>query len=89
MAPGSLTGTARIAALRRAAEVDLRTTIDVLPTLHLRCLTDGSAEFLNQTWLDYTGYTMEQGCGWGWQSALHPDDVPRLRHTWKQLLEFG
>lgn len=89
MAPGSLTGTARIAALRRAAEVDLRTTIDVLPTLHLRCLTDGSAEFLNQTWLDYTGYTMEQGCGWGWQSALHPDDVPRLRHTWKQLLESG
>lgn len=89
MAPGSLTGTARIAALRRAAEVDLRTTIDVLPTLHLRCLTDGSAEFLNQTWLDYTGYTMEQGCGWGWQSALHPDDVPRLMHTWKQLLESG
>ncbi len=48
----------------RAARIDLRATIDTLPTLHWRCLPDGSAEFLNQTWLDYTGYSMEQGCGW-------------------------
>jgi signal transduction histidine kinase len=32
---------------------------------------------------------MEEGCGWGWQSALHPDDLPGLMETWKGLLESG
>jgi hypothetical protein len=41
--------------LLAAAKVDLRGTVDALPTLHWRCLPDGSAEFLNQTWLEYTG----------------------------------
>jgi PAS domain S-box-containing protein len=79
----------RAESLVRAARIDLRATIDMLPTLHWRCLPDGSAEFLNQTWLDYTGYSMEQGCGWGWTSAIHPDDLPAQMKTWTGLLISG
>ena len=74
------------AAPRRAIQDDLRITVDALPTLVWRCRPDGSAEFLNQRWLDYTGFSMEQGRGWGWQNAVHPDDLPALMKTWLGLI---
>ena len=29
----------------------------------------------NQRWFEYTGLTLEETQGWGWQLALHPDDA--------------
>jgi len=43
----------------------LRTMIDQMPTLAWSCRPDGSAEFVNQRWLDYTGLSMEEAVGWG------------------------
>jgi GAF domain-containing protein len=39
----------------RESEATLRQTIDTIPTLAWCNLPDGSNEFLNQRWLDYTG----------------------------------
>ncbi len=64
----------------------LRTMIDQMPTLAWSCRPDGSAEFVNQRWLDYTGLSMEEAVGWGWQATIHPEDLGKTMETWLRLI---
>src|SRR5216684_2876100 len=75
-------------ALRRGEDY-LRLTIDTIPVLAWCSRPDGSNEFLNQRWLDYTGLTIEEARGWGWKVAIHPDDLPQLLEVWHELLVSG
>jgi PAS domain S-box-containing protein len=63
---------------------ELQTTLDLIPTMAWRSRSDSFTEYVNQRWLDYTGFTMEQARGWGWTAAIHPDDVARLFDSWGQ-----
>jgi PAS domain S-box-containing protein len=47
---------------------------------------DGSADFFNQRWLDYTGLSAKQALGSGWEVAIHPDDLPRILETFREAL---
>ncbi len=67
----------------------LRMMIDHLPILAWACRPDGTTAFLNQRWLDYTGLSMAQALDWGWQGAIHPDDLGTLMDTWGRLLASG
>ena len=73
----------------RRSEDYLRVTIDTIPVLAWCTRPDGSTEFLNQRWLDYTGLAIEEARGWGWKVAIHPDDLPRLLDVWHGLLTSG
>src|SRR6266850_7091880 len=64
----------------------LRTMIDQMPTLAWSSRPDGSAEFVNQRWLDYTGLSMEDAVGWGWQATIHPEDLGKTMETWLRLV---
>ena len=68
---------------------ELREMIDTIPALAWSAHPDGSAEFLNRRWLDYTGLTAEQALGWGWQAAIHPGDVDGLTGKWKSSIASG
>ncbi len=57
---------------------DVRLVVDAIPTLAWSARPDGSADFFNQRWLDYTGLSAEQACDWGWTAALHSEDLNRL-----------
>jgi len=48
----------------KGSEDRFRMMIDALPTLAWSCLPDGTTEFLNQRWLDYTGLSLEASLGW-------------------------
>jgi hypothetical protein len=39
---------------------DIRLVVDTIPTLAWSAHPDGTAEFFNQRWLDYTGLSAEQ-----------------------------
>ena len=65
---------------------DFRAMIDKIPALAWSCRPDGTTEFLNQRWLDYTGLSMEESLGWGWQAAIHRDDLGTLMDTWLRVL---
>ena len=56
----------------------IRRVVDTIPGLVWSAGPDGSAEFLNKRWLDYTGLTHEAAAEFGWQSVMHPDDLPGL-----------
>src|SRR5271156_5932048 len=65
---------------------DIRLVVDTIPTLAWSARPDGSAEFHNQRWLDYTGLSAEQVLGPGWEVAIHPDDRPRMLETFREAL---
>jgi PAS domain S-box-containing protein len=65
-------------------EERLRLIIDTIPTIVWRKLPDGSADFLNREFREYTGLSLEDGLGWGWMNAFHPDD--RLMEEWRAAL---
>ena len=64
----------------------LQTLIDTVPSFLWTSFPDGSKEFLNRRWYEYTGLTREQGKGWGWKVVVHPDDLDRLIREWLALL---
>lgn len=43
----------------------------------------------NQRWFDYTGTTLDEMKGWGWQKVHHPDHVERVVNLFKESLETG
>jgi PAS domain S-box-containing protein len=65
---------------------DIRLVVDTIPTLAWSARPDGSADFFNQRWLDYTGLPAEQALDWGWKVAIYPDDVPRILETFREAL---
>ncbi len=70
-----------------AIEERLRFIIDAIPAIIWRKLPDGSADFLNQHFREYTGLSLEDGLGWAWMNAFHPDE--RLMEEWRAALAAG
>ena len=73
----------------RNSEKKLRQVIDTIPTLAWCNLPDGSNEFLNKRWHEYTGLSPEESHGWGWQTAIHPKDQAPLTEKWRGVLAQG
>ncbi len=61
---------------------NLRDLIEMIPGLVMCALPDGSAEFANRAWQEYTGCPLEQLTGRGWQTVIHPDDVTKFNGEW-------
>jgi hypothetical protein len=60
--------------------------VDTIPTLAWGARADGSADFFNQRWLDYTGLSAEQARDGRGTVALHPDDLNGLVDYWRSVL---
>jgi PAS domain S-box-containing protein len=43
----------------------------------------------NKRWFDYTGTTLEQMQGWGWQQVHHPEHVDRVVAKFRRDIETG
>ncbi len=74
---------------RKKAEEAMGAIVNAIPILAWSTTPDGSADFFNQRWLEYTGLPAEQVKGWGWQVTIHPDDVERLVDRWKLSVASG
>src|SRR5271167_589693 len=71
------------------SESKLRQVIDTIPALAWCMLPDGSIEFLNRHWHEYTGLSPEESHGSGWQVAIHPEDRAPLVGKCKGQLTSG
>src|SRR3979411_2940251 len=70
-------------------EQDSRLVVDTIPTLAWSAGPDGSAEFFNQRWLDYTGLSAKQAWGSGWRGAIQPDRLNDLVDYWRRVVASG
>ncbi len=67
----------------------LRIVIDTIPAMIWAARLDGSAEYLNRRWLEYTGLSLDQARDWGWIAAIHPEDIDHLLVSWRAMLASG
>ena len=81
-------------ALRRSqadlaeARRELQLTIDTIPALVVTYDPDGRCDFVNRTWQDYTGITLQEARGEG-RPDFHPDDIDRADRAWRASLATG
>jgi PAS domain S-box-containing protein len=73
----------------RRSEHKLRDVIEAMPTMVWIAGTDGSNEFGNRRWQEYTGLSRERTVGSGWQDAVHPTDLKRHLEKWCVSLASG
>jgi PAS domain S-box-containing protein len=73
----------------RHQERKLRDVIETMPTFAWTALPDGSVDFVNHHWQEYTGLSNERTAGSGWQEAAHPEDLKRNVEKWRAALATG
>jgi PAS domain S-box-containing protein len=67
----------------KSQEKRLRDVVETIPAMTFTTLSDGSSTFVNKRWIEYTGLSVEQTSGVGWQRAIHPEDLGRHSEKWR------
>jgi signal transduction histidine kinase/DNA-binding response OmpR family regulator len=84
----------------RASEAHFRQLADAMPQIVWTARPDGSLDYFNRRWFEYTGFTEEQTFGdralagasglcEGWKPILYPDDVAVCEHKWAWAVQTG
>jgi PAS domain S-box-containing protein len=69
--------------------MDLQNVIETIPALVVCALADGTVEFVNRAWQEYTGYSPQKLNDSGWRSIIHPDDFAKFVEEWNLALSAG
>ena len=64
----------RLIASLHESEERFRTMANTAPVLIWMSDANGQSTFFNQSWLDFTGYTLEESLINGWLANVHPND---------------
>jgi PAS domain S-box-containing protein len=73
----------------RENEERFRTLANNISQLAWMADAQGAIFWYNQRWFDYTGTTLEEMSGWGWQKVHHPDHVQGVVDKIKHCFETG
>jgi len=73
----------------RESEAKFRTLAHLVPQFVWMCTPDGLNVYFNQRWVDYTGLTLEESYGKGWNTPFHPDDKQRAWDAWNHAVATG
>ncbi len=61
--------------------------LDDFPLLIWRSGTDGGCDYFNNTWLSFTGRTVEQELGHAWTDGVHPEDLDRWVNVYREAFD--
>ena len=68
----------------RESEAEFRTMAEAMPQIVWIKGPDGSNTYFNQHWTDYTGLTLAESRGHGWNKQFHPEDLLRAQDAWQK-----
>jgi len=71
------------------SEASYRQLANAMPQIVWTARPDGFLDYYNQRWFDYTGMTLAEIEGWGWEAMIHPDDLPNCLAAWNRAVETG
>jgi diguanylate cyclase (GGDEF)-like protein/PAS domain S-box-containing protein len=81
-----------IAAIRHFCddgEARFRMLAEAIPEIVWTAIPGGGVDYCNRRWYELTGLTPPQTLGFGWASALHPDDRPIALQNWEMCHRTG
>jgi PAS domain S-box-containing protein len=73
----------------RDSEAKFRTIAEAMPQMIWSTLPDGSHDYYNRQWYEFTGVPEGSTDGDGWANMFHPDDQERTWAAWKHSLATG
>jgi PAS domain S-box-containing protein len=73
----------------RRSEKELRAVIETIPAMVWSTLPDGTADFFNQRWQQFTGLSLERSLGWDWSASVHPEDFEQYMAKWRASIATG
>lgn len=68
-------------------ETNFRTLADNMSQLAWMADEHGAVFWFNKRWFEYTGTTLPEVQGWGWQKVHHPDHLDRVTAKMKQCFQ--
>ena len=71
------------------SEKRFRFILDSIPQKLVTTKPDGSVDYFNPQWMEYTGLTFEQIKDFGWKQVIHPDDVDEHVRGWLHATKTG
>ncbi|PIW48819.1 MAG: hypothetical protein COW18_06385, partial [Zetaproteobacteria bacterium CG12_big_fil_rev_8_21_14_0_65_54_13] len=71
----------------RESEEEFHTLAEAMPQIVWTTRADGWCIYFNQHWMDYTGLTLEESLGHGWNKPFHPDDQQQAWDAWQKAIE--
>src|SRR5262249_10507364 len=71
------------------SELNLRQLTETIPEMLWSATPDGTIDYCNARFLNYTGLSAEQVMGMGWQRAIHPEDSERVAPIWQHSVATG
>ncbi len=73
----------------RESEARFLQLADAIPQLAWMAQPDGHIDWYNSRWYEYTGKSVAEMEGWGWQSVHDPQVLPAVNQRWKESLATG
>src|ERR1035437_3446483 len=70
-------------------EYEFRLLAESMPQIVWITRADGWTTYFNQHWVEYTGLTLEESYGHGWNKPFHPDDQQRSWNAWQNATIHG
>ena len=66
----------------KESEKEFRSLAESMPQIVWTTRADGWNIYCNRQWVDYTGLTLEESYGYGWNKPFHPDDKQQAWDAW-------
>ena len=71
------------------SEGRFRTLTEATPHMVWSLLPDGSADYVNRLWIEYTGLDLEGSNRAGWAGLIHPEDLAAAQACWQRVTASG
>ncbi len=69
------------------SEREFRLLTESMPQIVWTTTADGLNTYFNHQWIEYTGMTLEESYGTGWNKPFHPEDQQRAWHAWQNAVQ--
>ena len=76
----------RVERALQQSEAEFRTLAETMPQIVWATDAAGGNIYFNQHWMDYTGLTLKESLGDGWNQPFHPDDRQRAWDAWQKAV---